>query len=85
MVSPTTPTWRGVKLLKFITPDIRRGVKTRSVLREQGGGGRGAGGTEDEGGGGVDVAGGGGGGGSGGGGAGKRRWGGQVGVGRWAK
>lgn len=77
MVSPTTPTWRGVKLLKFITPDIRRGVKTRSVLREQGG--------EDEGGGGVDVAGGGGGGGSGGGGAGKRRWGGQVGVGRWAK
>lgn len=27
------PAWRGVKLLKFITPDIRRGVKTRNVLR----------------------------------------------------
>lgn len=36
VASPTTPTWRGVKLLKFITPDIRRGVKTRSVLRERG-------------------------------------------------
>lgn len=50
MASPTTPTWRGVKLLKFITPDIRRGVKTRSVLRErgegegEGGGGGGCGG-----------------------------------------
>ena len=41
VASPTTPTWRGVKLLKFITPDIRRGVKTRSVLREQRGEGEG--------------------------------------------
>jgi len=33
---PSTPTWRGVKLLKFITPDIRRGVKTRSAPRRRG-------------------------------------------------
>jgi len=32
----STPTWRGVKLLKFITPDIRRGVKTRSAPRRRG-------------------------------------------------